>query len=357
MFVSLVQNLVGKLGFEIRKKARSNRGSWFAPVQPSVPEKGSDAKDRFREILSDPLNLLIERDPMAGVVLGGLVKLHTGVVVPNSGRGSYYGRFSEILIFNRGVHEPLEEFAFQEVVKVIGSAPVMLELGAYWGHYSMWLKKSRPNSDVYLVEPDPANLEAGIANFSRNGLKGTFINATVGEDHFEVDQFIKEKGLDKLDILHADIQGAEVSMLKGCERTLGEGKITYCFISTHSQELHSQVLNKLRPAGFRIEASADFDKETTSCDGLVFAVHESAPVVLDDFQYLGREQISKSSPDAILKTLDGYGKSRVRRPPASSFMGPVMANTQTTNPSESAYSPSRSRDGSTRPAPYAQTGL
>ena len=190
----------------------------------------------------------------------------------------------------------------------------MLELGAYWGHYSMWLKKFRPNSDVYLVEPDPANLKAGIDNFSRNNLKGTFINTKVGKDHFEVDRFIKENGLDRLDILHADIQGAEVSMLEGCERSLSEAKITYCFISTHSQELHSQVSNKLRSAGFRIEASADFDNETTSFDGLIFAVHESAPVVLENFQYLGREQILKSSPEEILNTLIRYAKSETRKP-------------------------------------------
>jgi hypothetical protein len=310
--VSLLQNVVAKLGFEIRKIPRSYRGDWLELSRASIPEKGSDDQNRFREIISDPLNLLIERDPMAGVVFGGLVKLHTGALVPVSGSGRYYGHFSEILVFNRGVHEPLEEFAFQEVVKIIGSSPIMLELGAYWGHYSMWLKKYRPDSNVYLVEPDPVHLKAGIENFKRNGLKGTFINAMVGKDHFEVDQFIKERGLKHLDVLHADIQCAEVSMLEGCEPSLSDGKITYCFISTHSQELHSQILNKLRSAGFRIEASADFDKETTSSDGFVFAVHESAPVVLDDFQYLGREQILKSSPEEILNTLMGYEKSRSR---------------------------------------------
>jgi hypothetical protein len=310
--------LVGKLGYEIRKK-QSNSGSWLTPARALLPEKAlsSDIQGRHREILSDPVNLLIERDPMAGVVLGDLVKLHTGILVPASGSESYYGqeRLSEILTLNRGVHEPLEEFAFQEAVKVIGSSPVMLELGAYWGHYSMWLKKFRPNSDVYLVEPDPAHLRIGTDNFRRNELKGTFISAMVGKGHFEVDQFIKERGLDHLDILHADIEGAEVSMLEGCERSLGEAKITYCFIATHSQELHSQVSNKLQSAGFRIEASADFDKETTSWEGFVFAVHKSAPVVLNNFQYLGREQILRSSPDVILDTLNGYAKSMTRKSP------------------------------------------
>jgi len=319
LFKSLVRILVGKLGYEIRKKPKeSHRGSWWASARPSLPEKAlhPDTQGRFRETLSDPVNLLIERDPMAGVVLGGLVKLHTGILVPASGSESYYGRerLSDILTLNRGVHEPLEEFAFQEVVKVIGSSPVMLELGAYWGHYSMWLNKFRPNSDVYLVEPDLAHLRVGIENFRRNELKGTFISAMVAKNHFEVDQFISERGLDRLDILHSDIEGAEVSMLEGCERSFSEAKITYCFIATHSQELHAQVSNKLQSAGFRIEASADFDKETTSWEGFVFAVHKSVPVVLGDFRYLGREQISRASPEVILDTLSGYAKSMTRKP-------------------------------------------
>jgi hypothetical protein len=315
LFESLVRAVADKLGLEIRRKPMASRGSWSAPL--AIPEKGIDARDRFREILSDPLNLLIERDPMAGVVLEGLVKLHTGIVVPIGGIQSYYRSFSDILALNRGVHEPLEEFAFQEVVKAVGDGPVMLELGAYWGHYSMWLKKFRPNAEVYLVEPELPNLEVGKANFKRNKLDGTFIHEMVGKGHFEVDNFIAERGIRHLDILHADIQGAEVEMLQGCERSLGEGKITYCFISTHSQELHSEVQDRLRMAGFRIEASADFDRETTSYDGLVFAVHERGPAVLNNIRYLGRDQIVTSSPDALLNALNGYAGARTRNPAAS----------------------------------------
>jgi hypothetical protein len=298
MMKAIVKFILGRFGYEIRKKRNPGSG----------PEKALDFPGRFREILSDPLNCLIERDPDAGLVSEGLVKLHTGIIVPMEGSGSYYGGFSDILWLNRGVHESLEEFAFQEVVKRIGNAPKMLELGAYWGHDSMWLQKCRPSSDVYLVEPDPVNLQAGIDNFKRNNLKGTFINAMVGNGHFQVDNFMEERNLDRLDILHADIQGFEVEMLKGCKRSLKGSKISYCFISTHTQELHSEVMSIVRSAGFRIEASADL-AETTSFDGLVFAVHQSIPPVLKDFQYLGREQICGSSPESILATLNRYAKS------------------------------------------------
>jgi hypothetical protein len=141
----------------------------------------TDFIGRFREIISDPLNLLIERVPMAGFMQGNEVFLHNGNRVPFSGDAAYYGAFSQILVINRGVHEPLEEYVFQEVLKKLRENPVMIELGAYWGHYSMWLKKSRPRATPILVEPNPVNLAAGQGNFRRNGFEGEFINATVAK--------------------------------------------------------------------------------------------------------------------------------------------------------------------------------
>src|SRR3954470_10381090 len=160
----LVKSILDRAGYEIRKKP-----------DEAYSEKATALSGRFREILSDPLNCLIARVPAAGIVKDGLVTLHTGLVVPVNGSGSYYDRFSEILALNRGVHEPLEEFVFQEVVRRIRPSPTMLELGAYWGHYSMWLKQFHPNADLYLVEPDMVNLQAGVKNFERNKMEGTFI--------------------------------------------------------------------------------------------------------------------------------------------------------------------------------------
>ena len=88
-------------------------------------------------MIGDPLNLLIERDPRAGTVEGTDVYLHNGNRVPATGPGAYYGAFSQLLVVNRGVHEPLEEFVFQVVLKRLPSSPIMIELGAYWAHYSM----------------------------------------------------------------------------------------------------------------------------------------------------------------------------------------------------------------------------
>jgi predicted O-methyltransferase YrrM len=263
----------------------------------------SDYLGRFREIVSDPLNLLIRRHPSAGVVEDGLVSLHNGLKVPIQGKGAYYGDFSNILIVNRGVHEPLEEYVFQRLLETLPRAPRMLELGAYWGHYSMWLKSVLPQGEVVLVEPGQMNIAAGKANFVLNGLEGEFIQASVGRGAFEVDAFLQERGIERLDVLHADIQGAELEMLDGAGQSLRNGVVRRVLVSTHSQKLHNRCAQALESAGFRVEVSSDFDHETTSCDGLLFASRREDPPVLSGFQPMGREEICSSSPERLMDHL------------------------------------------------------
>ncbi len=74
------QSLLDRLGFEIRRRPVGHQRNWADPASAqSVPDKALSTRDKFREIVSDPLNLLIERDAMAGVVYGNLVRLHTGL--------------------------------------------------------------------------------------------------------------------------------------------------------------------------------------------------------------------------------------------------------------------------------------
>ena len=49
----------------------------------------NDFIGRFREIISDPLNLLIQRVPNAGMIEDNNVLLHNGIKVPLSGPYSY----------------------------------------------------------------------------------------------------------------------------------------------------------------------------------------------------------------------------------------------------------------------------
>jgi hypothetical protein len=268
----------------------------------------SDFAGRFREVISDPLNLLIERVPQAGVLEGNEVYLHNGNRVPIAGPEAYYGQFSALLLFNRGVHEPLEEYVFQELLKHLPPSPRMIELGAYWAHYSMWLKRVRPQATVIMVEPDPGNLAAGRANFARNGFEGEFIHTFVGKGGWELDQFFASRGLSHLDVLHVDIQGAEGALLDGGRETLGGSKIDYLFVSTHSQELHRSVAEELTRFGYRVEVSSDFEYETTSYDGFLFAASHATRPVFKNFNHFGRTTIATSSANDALTAVLKYAR-------------------------------------------------
>jgi hypothetical protein len=243
-------------------------------------------------------------------VEGNYVYLHNGLKVPFSGSYAYYGKFSGILAINRGVHEPVEEFVFQEVLDRLPTSPLMLELGAYWGHYSMWLKKVYPDARVHLVEPELENINAGKHNFALNGFAGEFVQAFVGNGQFEVDKYLAEREIQKLDILHSDIQGYELEMLKGCSKSLTNKDIDYLFISTHSQQLHFDVIEQLVNFNYRIEVSSDFDSGTTSCDGFIFSSSPSVEKVFKEFIPMSRVQIEVAKPEFLIEYLNRYCMGR-----------------------------------------------
>jgi hypothetical protein len=274
-------------------------------VSAILPAKAADTDflGRFREVISDPLNLLIERVPLAGIVEGNEVYLHNGNRVPIFGEGAYYGPFSQLLAINRGVHEPLEEYVFQEVLRSLPESPLMIELGAYWAHYSMWLKKARPKATVIMVEPDSKNLAAGRKNFSRNRFVGEFIQGAVAKGHWELDQFLRSRSISRVNLLHVDIQGYEAELLGGGRDTLGKALVDYLFVSTHSQVLHQRIARELAEFGYRVEVSSDFDTETTSYDGFVFAASQQAKPIFSGFTHVGRSKIATSRAEHLVRAV------------------------------------------------------
>jgi hypothetical protein len=303
--IGLLQSVIGRLQFFLPKDP------WDASAPFSNPEsleKNLNLLDRFREVISDPVNMMIDRVPQAGFVDSeGKVILHNGLKVPQSGPDAYYGKFSQILVLNRGVHEPLEEFVFQELIKKLPDQPVMVEVGAYWAHYSMWLKKVKPQARVIMAEPENTFLDVGRRNFSHNGLAGEFVNAFIGNrggtHERTLDQLLSGCGLDVIDILHSDIQGAELILLEQAKQTLASGRVKRLMISTHSQALHKEILTLVRSIGFEIEVDSDFDTHTTSQDGLIVARTSATEPIFDRFKPLGRLEIIQTSPKEFLDYL------------------------------------------------------
>jgi hypothetical protein len=177
---------------------------------------------------------------------------------------------------NRGVHEPQEERVFQNIISYLPKKCTMIELGAYWAFYSLSLLQERPSAKCYLIEPDARNLMSGRINFRCNQRRGVFVQAFVGAQEcseprtIAVDSFMAQRRIKHVNILHADIQGAEYEMLLGAEKSLQLRLIDFIFISTHSASLHEACRQRLGDYGYIILADINLS-EAHSYDGLLVA--------------------------------------------------------------------------------------
>lgn len=224
--------------------------------------------DRFKEILSDPTNQWIPRQADAGEISDGLVTMYNGLKVYSD---CYYDNFSDIFWLNGGVHEPQEEFVFHHVLRNITNAmPTMLELGSYWAFYSMSFMQKFPLGKAFCVESEPSFMAQGQRNFALNGFEGDFTCRFIGNRGIKVDDFCEQKGIERLDVLHADIQSFELEMLAGAQKMISEQRIDNIFISTHTQELHYACLKFICDNNYNLVVSVDMD-ESYCCDGIIVA--------------------------------------------------------------------------------------
>ncbi len=223
-----------------------------------------------------------------------LQRMHNGVLVES---GGYYGDWMiEIIKALKGHHEPQEEKVFHEVIKRIGPNGTMVELGAHWGYYSNWFNKQIKDAVNYCFEPDPGYMEGGIRNSQHNNTNLKYVHAAAGKTgagllRFEpettpgeyidvpvisVDEAVNKYALNNIDLLHMDIQGAELDALEGSLKSIQSKKVRFVFVSTHHHSIsndpltHIKVLGFLRNHGAHIICSHSVH-ESFSGDGLIVA--------------------------------------------------------------------------------------
>jgi hypothetical protein len=245
-----------------------------------------DWGNRIRDAVASPDNAFIPRVAKAGAVDNGELVMHNGLRVHEL---SYDGEGPrDLMRANRGVHEPQEERLFMEVLKCVPPGASMLELGSYWAFYSMWFYKEIANAHCFCVEPESRNIQMGIDNFALNfgaaPPRVVFEQAFAGQCNKQqvggvptvcVDQFLNRYDIGRLAILHADTQGHELNVLLGAAKSLAESRIDYCFLSTHTNELHRRCLGFFRQHGYQVIADIDL-LETYSFDGLIVAMSPNA---------------------------------------------------------------------------------
>ena len=224
--------------------------------------------------------------------------MHNGLKVLADG---YCGPWmTELIRRCRGHHEPQEERAFHEVVSRLSAEATMIELGGYWAFYTNWFLMDNPLRTGVVVEPDPNHLEVGKVNASLNNLSPRFYHGFAGRNFvtdamfkcadgvdrrlpcYSVPHIVSEMGWRQLDILHCDIQGAEVEILDSCVPLFKTGTIKWIFISTHVHHIsgdpltHERCLDIVKECGGVVEAEHDA-YESFSGDGLIVARFKPAP--------------------------------------------------------------------------------
>jgi hypothetical protein len=235
---------------------------------------------RIHDVLTCPDLADIPRVQGAGAVRGGTQLMHNGLRIV---KNSYYGyAATRMMRLSGGVHEPQEEKAFGLVLPYMPAGAVMLELGAYWGFYSMWFNQRVPQARNFLIEPLPLNLEFGRMNFALNKMQGSFHQAFIGEGSSVdsdpapticVDDFVRDQGIDFVHMLHSDVQGFEREVLMGSRRTFEANRVGYAFISTHDQNLHDACRKFLTSQGLKILVDAT-PAQSYSYDGLIVGKSE-----------------------------------------------------------------------------------
>lgn len=218
--------------------------------------------------------------------------MHNGVRVLADGYdGAWMTRLIELC---RGHHEPQEERVFHEVVSRLPPDATMVELGGYWLYYTLWFLRDAPGRRALSVEPDPAHIALGRANAALNGREVEVVQGFVGGDHgtvqafhtqssgtleipcLAVPQLMAERGMERLDLLHCDVQGAELDVLRSCRALFEARRVDWVFVSTHHQIIsgdpltHQRCLDTLRRCGATIVAEHDV-QESFSGDGLIVA--------------------------------------------------------------------------------------
>ena len=225
--------------------------------------------------------------------------MHNGLkITKDCYQGPWMTKVIELL---RGHHEPQEELAFYEVLKVLRENPsnfqerTILELGSFWGYYSLWFAKEFPRSQVVCVEPDPIHMAVGQQNFLRNGVIGHFIAAKISQENRLRSKFlcvsdgvereveslsfsgiVKRAGLTSVEIAHVDIQGSEIDLLLDLPNVLQATNMRFIIVSTHdlaisgSPTTHQDALRILQENGAYIICEHSVS-ESYSGDGFILA--------------------------------------------------------------------------------------
>lgn len=205
----------------------------------------------------------------------------------------------------QNLHEPEEEKIFLNILNKLSGDELFINVGAAIGYYLILAKKIKPNLPIIGFEPLASHRRFIHENFTINGLDirqieldDRVISSHTGEITFRedtfcshvatdasvwqslkstikrigriilgrqkarlsrqlkkptttIDQYLQDRD-DHVGLIQIDVQGHELDVLKGCEKSLKNRQISYLLIGTHSPKLHTNCKNYLLSYDYQI---------------------------------------------------------------------------------------------------------
>ncbi|MFI5002641.1 MAG: FkbM family methyltransferase [Reyranellales bacterium] len=170
---------------------------------------------------------------------------------------------------------------FVDQIRITGGrARTIFDVGAQHGQNALQYYHDFPEARIFAFEPVPENLArtrrevgakadrievlgsavaeaAGTLELNLNSHDGTHSRLPIGDTRYwagpaepvgrisvpatTIDAFMSERGLDDIDILAMDIQGGEMSALRGAERALRSGSIGLISIEVSFKPLYRDL--------------------------------------------------------------------------------------------------------------------
>lgn len=166
---------------------------------------------------------------------------------------------------------------------------IVVDCGAYIGEFTLYAAKAVGSEGrVIAFEPDAANYKKLIANIGLNGLKNVipvnkglwsaegvlkYVGDSVRGYSFmlgegaagavdvpvtTLDSELAALGITRVDFIKADVEGAELELIKGAGRTLGLNRVDLAIASYHtigSKMTSPEVERMLQLLGYRTETA------------------------------------------------------------------------------------------------------
>ena len=172
----------------------------------------------------------------------------------------------------------------------------MIELGSNQSYYSLLFKHilGRKLTTNILVECQEENLERGKKEFKNNNCGGIFYlrsigyydsnyNTVIQEIHgnkpverkisavaepITLNEILTENSLAGVDVLHSDIDGSELILLKENELFFMQGKTKHFYLITHQSKSHAQCKEFMQNTPYKL--IVDINAPVISTDSLLF---------------------------------------------------------------------------------------